>query len=138
MTIKTEKFTISTKGFGDIIDITPKVENFISYNNILEGVVNITVLANSASVFAIEYEPGVIADFNKLLDELIPINGQYKHNSSWENNNAYSHLRATLLRNNITLPIISGELKLDMWQKIVLADFDTKTRVREVVISIIY
>jgi len=135
MTVKIEKFTINTNGFGDIIDITSKVENFISYFDIKEGLVNVSILASSASVFTLEYEPGIISDLKNILEELFPIDGQYKHNKKWQNNNAFSHLRATFLRNNITLPVVNNEIKLDVWQKIVLADFDSKSRTREIFIS---
>ena len=74
----------------------------------------------------------------KLLENIVPINKVYQHDNTWHDGNAYAHLRATLLGNNITLSVENGEIILNTWQKIVLIDFDNKQRTRQIVVSVMY
>ena len=87
MAVKTEKFTISTKGFDDIIDISSKVKDIVSIANVDEGVVNVFVSASCASIILIESEPGLALDLPRFLDNLIPINKVYQHDNLWHNGN---------------------------------------------------
>lgn len=138
MAIKVEKFTISTKGFDDLIDITSKISNIVLSTGIKEGIANISVTASTASLITIENEPGLAIDLPRLLDNMVPINKIYQHDTVWYDGNAYAHLKAVLLGNNITLPITDGKLELNTWQQVILIDFDNKPRIRQIVMSIAY
>ena len=46
-------------------------------------------------------------------------------------------MRAALLGPSLTIPIVDGELTLGTWQQIMLLEFDTRPRSREIVIQII-
>ena len=137
MTVKTEKFTISTKGFDDLIDITSKVQNITSSFGIKNGIVNISVIASTACVITMENEPGLALDLPKLLADLVPINQVYQHDNVWHDGNAFAHLKATMLGNNVTLPLLDGRVELGLWQQIVLIDFDNKPSTRQIVVSVI-
>ena len=137
MTTINEKILISSKGFNDLIDLTLKVQNFIANSNCNNGLVNVTVCASTASIITLEYEPGLVKDLPKLFESLVPINTLYEHDLSWHDGNGYAHLRAAMLGNNITLPIINGKIELNTWQRIILIDFDNKASTKEIVISII-
>jgi len=138
MTVKNEKFTISTKGFDDLINITKKVQDLITGFNIEDGIANITVSASTASLITLESEPGLVMDLPKLLDNIVPINKIYKHDNVWYEGNAHAHLKAVLLGNNLTLPVVSGKIELNNWQQIVLIDFDNKPRIRQIIVSVTY
>jgi secondary thiamine-phosphate synthase enzyme len=45
-------------------------------------------------------------------------------------------VRAALLGPSLSVPIVDGKLVLGTWQQIVLVDFDTRPRRREVVAQI--
>ncbi len=135
MSIKIEKFTISTKGFDDIIDISSKVQGIVSGFDIVNGIVNVFVVASTASVITLEYEPGLVVDLPEVLNNIVPVNRVYEHDKKWHDGNGYSHLRATLLGNSISVPVCEGKLELGNWQQIVLIDFDNKPRIREIVVS---
>ena len=138
MTVKTEKFTISTKGFDDVIDITTRVQSIVSGIEEKNAIVNISTTSSTASITTLEYEPGLVVDLPKMLDGIVPINKVYQHDNAWHDGNAYAHLRAAILGNNVTLSVIDGQIELNTWQKIILIDFDNKPRVRQIVVSVVY
>ncbi len=61
----------------------------------------------------------------------------YEHHKTWGDDNGSAHVRATLLGPSITVPFKDGKLLLGTWQQIVILDFDTRPRNREVVIQVI-
>ena len=137
MTVKNEKFTISTKGYDDVIDITSKIQNFVSLNKIKDGIVNVCALCSTASVLTLEYEPGLVVDLAKEMKNLVPLL-KYDHDTTWGENNATAHLKATILGNGTTLNIVNGDIDLGMWQKVILMDFDLKPSVRQISMNIVY
>ncbi len=138
MSVKIEKFTISTRGFDDIIDISSKVQGIVSGFNLDNAIVNVFVVASTASIITLEYEPGLVVDLPEVLNTIVPVNRVYEHDKKWHDGNGYSHLRASLLGNSITIPVSFGKLELGNWQQIVLIDFDNKPRIREIVVSATY
>ena len=46
---------------------------------------------------------------------------------------APSHVRAALLKPSLTIPFKDGRLLLGTWQQIVVIDFDTRARRRDVI-----
>ena len=138
MSVINDKFTISTRGFDDMIDITSKVQGIVAQAGVMDAVANISVIGSTASVITLEYEPGLVVDLPQVLNSIVPINRVYEHDNAWHDGNGYSHLRAALLGNSVTVPVVSGRLELGDWQQIVLMDFDNKSRVRQIIVSIIY
>ncbi|MDD5551695.1 MAG: secondary thiamine-phosphate synthase enzyme YjbQ [Candidatus Pacebacteria bacterium] len=128
-------FTIKTKGFCDVINITEKVEAVIKKNNIKEGAILIFVLGSTAGICAIEYEEGVIKDLKNVFEKIAPQDGKYNHEEAWHDGNGFSHIRAGLLKPSLTVPIESAKLLLGKWQQIVLVDFDNKPRERKIIVK---
>jgi len=48
-----------------------------------------------------------------------------------------AHLRTSLLCPSLTVPVVDGEPALGTWQQVVLIDFDTGPRSREVVVQLV-
>lgn len=135
--IYTDKITLATKGFCDIIDITEEVERIVKKSKIKDGLVNVFVKGSTASITTIEYEPNLIKDFQELIEKLIPQNKSYYHNSTWNEGNGFSHLRASLIGPSLSLPISNGKMTLGTWQQIVFCEFDNRARKREVIVQIV-
>jgi secondary thiamine-phosphate synthase enzyme len=133
--IKHKIITIKTKGNCDILDITQIIEKEVENSKVKEGICNIFVKGSTAAISTIEYEEGLLQDFKNFMDKILP-KGNYEHNKTWGDGNGHSHLRSTLLKTSIQVPIINNKLSLGTWQQIVLIDFDTRPREREIVISI--
>ena len=138
MAIKNEKFTVSTKGFDDLINITKKVQDIVKGFDIEDGIINVSVSASTASILTLESEPGLVVDLPRLLDNIVPINKIYKHDNVWFEGNAHAHLKAVLLGNSVNLPVVNRNIELSNWQQIVLIDFDNKPRIRQIVVSVAY
>ncbi|MCP4566123.1 MAG: YjbQ family protein, partial [FCB group bacterium] len=64
-------------------------------------------------------------------------NRDYQHDLTWHDGNGFSHLRASMIGPDITIPFVGGKMTLGTWQQIVFLEFDNKARQRELVIQII-
>ena len=128
------RLTVQTSGQGDAHDITKLVSDAV---RVRSGVVTVFVVGSTAAVTTIEFEPGAIADLNAVFEQLAPRGGEYRHHARWGDDNGSSHVRAAMLGPSLTIPIVDGALTLGMWQQIMLLEFDTRPRAREIVIQII-
>ena len=70
--------------------------------------------------------------------KIAPSDGEYHHDNTWHDGNGYAHVRASIIGNGTTVPLIDGALQLGQWQQIVLIDFDNKARTRTVYVQIVY
>lgn len=138
MTIINEKFTINTEGFTDIIDITKNVQNSVYRHSLQDAHVTVYVAGSTVSVTTMEFEPGLLVDLPEVLDKLAPSGAEYHHDDTWHDGNGYAHVRASIIGNSITIPLINGALQLGTWQQVVLMDFDNKARTRTVFVQILY
>ena len=137
LTIRTKKITENSAGFCDIIDITAKVTEHIEQENIRSGLASLFVSGSTAALTTIEYEPGLIQDLKEFVEKYIPSNRRYHHDERWNDDNGFSHLRASLFGPSLTIPIANGRLCLGTWQQVILLDFDNRPRTREIIVQII-
>ncbi|MBZ0220801.1 MAG: secondary thiamine-phosphate synthase enzyme YjbQ [Candidatus Methylomirabilis sp.] len=126
---------ISSKGFSDIIDITSKVEAALNESGMRDGLISVFVVGSTASITTIEYEKGVIEDLKDAIERMAPRGIPYKHDSQWGDGNGFAHVRASLLKPGITIPVIGGSMALGTWQQVVLIDFDNRPRKRRVAVQ---
>jgi secondary thiamine-phosphate synthase enzyme len=134
--VVTKKIDFQTKGECDIIDITPQVEQQVVEAEINSGTVTLFVAGSTAGITTIEFESGLLADFQSMWDRIVPKNIPYNHDRRWGDGNGYSHVRASLLGASLAVPFNDKRLTLGTWQQIVLVDFDNRPRSRQVVLQI--
>ena len=134
--VVTKKIALQTKGECDIVDITQQVEREVAEAGINSGVVTLFVAGSTAGVTTIEFESGLLADFQSMWQRNVPKNIPYNHDRRWGDNNSYSHVRASLLGASLVVPFNDKRLTLGTWQQIVLVDFDNRPRSRQVVLQI--
>ena len=137
MTVVTKTIKIKTKKENDIIDITKETTNSVKESKISNGTVTIFVSGSTAALTTIEYEPGLLEDFPKMLERIAPTNIEYGHEKMWHDGNGHSHVKASLLGPSLTVPFTNKELMLGTWQQIVIVECDTRSRQRELVLQII-
>jgi len=137
MTVRSQTVHLTTRGDGDIIDITPEVAVEVNRSGISHGAATVFVTGSTAGITTIEFEPGLLADFKEVWNRIAPKGAPYQHDRAWGDGNGHSHLRASLLGASLTIPFNSKRLTLGTWQQIVLVDFDNRPRSREFVIQII-
>jgi len=135
--IVTKQITLSTRGNGDVIDITPAVARHVSGSGLQAGVVTLFTSSSTSALTTIEFESGAVHDFQALLDRLVPPNADYQHNLRWGDGNGHAHIRHALLGPSLTIPFVSQRLTLGTWQQIVLIDFDNRPRDRSIVVQIL-
>ncbi|MCB0732615.1 MAG: secondary thiamine-phosphate synthase enzyme YjbQ [Ignavibacteriae bacterium] len=136
MKISTNSFSVSTKGFTDIIDITNQVQNEVNSSEISEGNVLVFVPGATAGITTIEFEPGLLKDYPEFMEKLVPSNKNYHHDMTWHDGNGFSHLRASLQGASFQVPFKDKNLLLGTWQQIILVDFDNRSRNRKVIVQI--
>jgi len=134
--VKTFRIKKATKGNTEIIDITDDINKTVKKSGIKEGIANVFVTGSTAGLTAIEYEPGLKKDLKAFFERIIPESIKYSHEEKWHDDNGHSHIRASLLKPNLSVPVINNKVALGTWQQIVLVDFDTRAREREIIISI--
>ena len=134
--IVTKKISLQTKGHCDIIDITPQVEQQVAEAKINSGIVTIFISGSTAGITTIEFESGLLSDFQSMWERNIPQNIPYKHDRRWGDGNGYSHIRASLLGASLVVPFSDKRLTLGTWQQIVMVDFDNRPRSRQFILQI--
>ncbi|MCD6402688.1 YjbQ family protein [bacterium] len=131
------KFSISTKGFTDIINITPQVSEIVEKSKIKNGICLISCPGSTCGITTIEYEEGLIRDLRRVLEKIAPMSENYEHCKKWGDCNGYAHVRSALIKPFLTVPIEDGKLVLGTWQQIALIDFDNRPREREIMVKVI-
>ncbi len=132
----TRQISLQTKGNCDIIDITPQVEQQVAEADINNGTATLFVAGSTAGISTIEFESGLLSDFQSMWERIIPQNIPYDHNHRWGDGNGYSHVRASLLGASLVIPFNDKRLTLGTWQQIVLVDFDNRPRSRHIILQI--
>jgi secondary thiamine-phosphate synthase enzyme len=78
-----------------------------------------------------------VHDLAGVLEQLAPRRAEYRHHLQWGDDNGSSHVRAALIGPSVTIPFRDGRLLLGTWQQIVVLEFDTRPRQREIVIQMV-
>ena len=96
MAVHSAELRLSTRGDGDVIDLTDGIEGIVAESGVTEGVVSVTVPGSTAAVTAMEFEPGGVHDLRAALDRLIPRDADYEHNRLNHDTNSHAHIRAAI------------------------------------------
>lgn len=132
----TEIISIDTKGYCDIIDITPRLLSILNRPLIANGLVTLFCPGSTGAITTIEYEPGVLQDLKDALERIAPADIPYRHDERWGDGNGFSHVRAALMKPSLTIPVVEGKMTLGTWQQVVFIDFDNRGRHRNIIVQI--
>jgi secondary thiamine-phosphate synthase enzyme len=113
------------------------VARIVATAGVDRGLVTVFAVGSTVAVTTMEYEPGGVSDLQRLLDRLIPPQGDYEHNRLNHDSNSHAHLRAALIGPSETIPVVDGRLALGVWQQIVLIDFDDRPRERTISVQVL-
>lgn len=133
--IVTQRLHIDTQGDGDIKDITRQVEKTVAGTGVTDGLVTVFVAHSTAAVAVTEFEPGLAHDFPATWGRLVPQDMDYRHNHGADDN-GHAHVRASMQGPSLVVPLERGRLTLGTWQRVVLLDFDTSPRTRQLVVQV--
>ena len=132
------KIQVETDGEGEIVNLTPRIEQAIAGSGVQEGLASVFVVGSTAAITTIEYEPGVLSDLRRALAVIAPPNIPYAHDQAWGDGNGRSHVRAAVLGPSLSVPVIGGRLACGTWQQIVLIELDVRSsRQRTVYLTVL-
>jgi len=104
--VKTRDFIIKTYGPNALFDVTKEIEMFIKDIEASTGIIVVNVMGSTGALVLLN--PAAIEKVkSEELWNLVPVNANWKHEG-----NAYAHLRSTVLRTSLTIPVREGKLTL--------------------------
>lgn len=138
MPVKTVPLRVSMQGGAQFENITRQVQQALTDTKLRAGIATVFIKHTTASVLIIEDEPGIRADTAEIWNRLIPPDPNWQHNRrNPGEDNGHSHLRGQLQGQSVTIPFNDGTMMLGRWQQLMVLDFDTRARTREVVVQVI-
>ncbi len=135
MKVFTRELRFSTAGEVDLVDVTSEIEGVVRESGIQNGQVLVFVPGATGAIVTIEHEPGLLEDFKGALRELVQAGKGYLHDRI--DDNAHSHLRATLLGPSECFPVVDGRLVRGTWQQIFFVELDVRPRHRRVIVQVV-
>lgn len=130
------KLLLKTMNQGDMCDLTEKVKDVVAESGIQVGMVNVFNVGSTGAIGTIEFEPGLQEDFPAMLNRLIPESSEYGHEQRWQDGNGHSHLQASTIGPEVTIPIRDGQMSLGTWQQIFHLECDVKPRIRDIIVTV--
>jgi secondary thiamine-phosphate synthase enzyme len=138
MAVETHRLHVKTHGENEVIDLTPQLAEVIDKGKISDGVATLFVIGSTAGITTTEFEPGLVNhDLKHYFNKIAPEDAHYEHESTWNDDNGHAHVRASLLGPSLSVPIVKRRATLGQWQQVVLIDFDTRPRTREIIVQVI-
>jgi len=122
-TAYTEYLTITTKTHYEIRDITDHVERVRAAADLWDGMVLVSTMHITSSVFVNDHETGLWSDILAWVEELAPAGLDYAHHRTGEDNGD-AHLKRMLLGHQVIVPVTAGRLDLGPWERIHYGEFD--------------
>lgn len=124
---------VATEDRIDIVDVTADVADALP-RAIDGGTCTVFVPHTTAGIVVNEGESRLLSDLERTLEALVPSDGDYAHDTI--DDNAAAHLRAVLLGESVSVPVVDGDLGLGRWQSILLVECDgPRTRSLEVTVT---
>ena len=122
----------NTKQRREFVRITDDVARAVKESGVKEGMVLVSAMHITASVFVNDWEDGLLHDFDVWLEKIVPAGQPYRHHQTGEDN-ADAHLKRTIMGHQVLLPITNGALDLGPWEQVFYGEFDGQRRKRVVV-----
>ena len=129
----TTTITISTKRDKQVIDITDRVQQFVSQAGAGDGLCHVFVTHTTACITTGEAIEGTDEDLMEVLEKMIPaIRFRHAHDPS----HAPDHMISSIIGASLTLPVRGGEVVLGTWQRVLFVECNGP-RHRDVVITLL-
>ena len=125
-------FNIPTR--REFRNITHDVEECLRESGIHEGLLLVSAMHITASVFINDNESGLHHDYEVWLEKLAPHEpiSQYWHNRTGEDN-ADAHMKRQVMGREVVVAVTNGKLDFGTWEQIFYGEFDGRRRKRVLV-----
>ena len=137
MAVESQELRFRTHREGEIIDITDRTQRVVESSRMRSGVAVLFVPGSTGAITTIEYEPGLLADLPIALERLAPKDASYEHEKRWHDGNGHSHIRASTIGPDLSVPFRDKKLTLGTWQQIVFLELDIRPRDRTVIVQLV-
>lgn len=127
----TKYLWFDTKKRREYIRITDDVQTFLDESGLRDGFILVSAMLITAGVYINDWENGLLKDIDEWVEKLAPVNPDYNHHKTGEDNGD-AHLKRILINHQVTVPVTDGKLDLGPWEQIFYAEFDGKRRKRVV------
>lgn len=118
---RVQKLQLSTKQRNEFVNITAEVKKIVAESGVKRGLCVVHAPHTTAAITVQEgYDPDVVRDILKSLDELVPQENDYQHAEG----NSAAHIKALMTGTSQTLPIEYSTLQLGRWQAVFFCEFD--------------
>jgi len=127
-----EERIIKTRESAELIDVTSDVQAAISKSGVKNGICVVYVPHTTVGLIINEAEPGFHSDLLRVLNQLVPEKGTYRH----PDGNSHAHIKASLMGSTQYFLVRDGRVVLGTWQAIFLCEFDGP-RSRKILVTVL-
>lgn len=116
-----KSFSVHSEKRNEFIDITDKIQKEVNTSGVMNGIIFLYVPHTTAGVTVNEnYDRSVKQDIIGKLNDLIPENDNYSHGEG----NSDSHIKSSMIGNELFLFFEDKKLVLGRWQGVFFCEFD--------------
>lgn len=112
---------VSTSERAELVGVTADVAAAVP-EGAESGICVPFVPHTTAGIVVTEAETRLLSDIERMLEQLVSRGEAYEHDEI--DDNADAHMRATLLGESVTVPVVDGDLALGTWQSILFVECD--------------
>jgi secondary thiamine-phosphate synthase enzyme len=127
-----EELWFETQTRRAYLNITEQVDAAVRKSGVREGMVLVNAMHITASVYINDDEPGLLHDYETVLERLAPQHATYRHNDTGEDNGD-AHIKRQLMGREVVVAITDGKLDFGPWEQIFYGEFDGRRRKRVLV-----
>jgi secondary thiamine-phosphate synthase enzyme len=135
-----ERVFVKTQRATQLVPITSEVDQAVEKIGLRNGIVNIFTQHVTTALTVNEDDPKLEEDIARFMEKAVPEDESYSHHHFFRKDgrmavNAYSHIRASLLGANVTIPLQNGRMVLGGRQNIYLVELDGP-QLRDLVVQV--
>lgn len=135
MNLFAKTLSIQTSKRFEFVNITSKVQDFVSESGAGEGFVLLRCPHTTAALVCNERDSDVHKDFATIFNKLVPEDENYKHTMEGIDN-ARAHQLAMLLGSSLWVPVNNGKLDTGTWQSLFFVEL-LEPRARQVTVLVV-
>jgi secondary thiamine-phosphate synthase enzyme len=118
-----EEIRLRTERRTQVVDITAQVQQALGGENGASAALVYVPHTTAGVTINENSDPAVARDFERALERMVGDDWGWEHVEAGEEN-APSHIRASLMSPQVLVPVREGKLALGTWQGIFFCEFD--------------
>lgn len=131
-----ELIEIRTGSEETVVDLTDRIEEFLSGASAGDGLLNVFVPHATAGIAVIETGAGSDTDLLARLRELLPADDRWRHRHG-SAGHGRDHVLPAIVPPSTTVPVVGGRPALGTWQSVCLVDTNVDNVTRSVRFSLL-